>query len=548
MYMAILNVALNLLSNNTFRKAAGDVKVLNTTLGDTGGVLDLLKGKMDLTHKMMGFASASVLVSNFASGWKSAVGAVENLVGKVGAFAEQGDRIAKTSRLVGLSVKDYQAFGAAAKHAGMSTEEMDSALKKFNVNLGKARSGDKNAFRAFDAILGGRSLSEFKDSTSLLKEIANGYTNLSSAEQKAFVSQELFGRSGMKMTELLSGGGDQLQKLFDDYEALGGGFSEKGAKDAEAFDDALQDMRGSIESIKISVMQDLFPTFTDLFRTVQGFIKESGPQIKQQVGVIVGSVGNLVKSTLPYIPKVLGTVVKLVDTIGPGVLAIGAGFAGVLGVVLPIVPSLMAAASLISGPLVAGIGLAVVGFVAWKKAITSIIDNFDLLKSFIVDDIGGAIKDFGDKFVAVAGWIWSGFKSIFIEPWLEFFKSLPSMVSDLWNSFKSGVSELGEFLHDTFIRSVGSAVSGIKSILKNVPVLGSLFKDEEPVAYGEPDVERLRESTLGATAARSVTESRTTTTSRFAVDFKNMPRGVTVTPPDKGDFDCSRGYVLDGGF
>lgn len=548
MYMAILNVALNLLSGNTFRKAAGDVKVLNTTLGDTGGVLDRLKGKMDLTHKMMGFASASVLVSNFASGVKSAVGVVENLVGKVGAFAEQGDRIAKTSRLVGLSVKDYQAFGAAAKHAGMSTEEMDSALKKFNVNLGKARSGDKNAFRAFDAILGGRSLSEFKDSTSLLKEIANGYTNLASAEQKAFVSQELFGRSGMKMTELLSGGGDQLQKLFDDYEALGGGFSEKGAKDAEAFDDALQDMRGSIESIKISVMQDLFPTFTDLFQTVQGFIKESGPQIKQQVGVIVGSVGNLVKSTLPYIPKVLGTVVKLVDTIGPGVLAIGAGFAGVLGVVLPIVPSLMAAASLISGPLVAGIGLAVVGFVAWKKAITSIIDNFDLLKSFIVDDIGGAIKDFGDKFVAVAGWIWSGFKSIFIEPWLEFFKSLPSMVSDLWNSFKSGVSELGEFLRDTFIRSVGSAVSGIKSILKNVPVLGSLFKDEAPVAYDEPDVERLRESTIGATAARSVTESRTTTTSRFAVDFKNMPRGVTVTPPDKGDFDWSRGYVLDGGF
>ena len=548
MYMAILNVALNLLSGNTFRKAAGDVKVLNTTLGDTGGVLDRLKGKMDLTHKMMGFASASVLVSNFASGVKSSVGAVENLVGKVGAFAEQGDRIAKTSRLVGLSVKDYQAFGAAAKHAGMSTEEMDSALKKFNVNLGKARSGDKNAFRAFDAILGGRSLSEFKDSTSLLKEIANGYTNLASAEQKAFVSQELFGRSGIKMTELLSGGGDNLQKLFDDYEALGGGFSEKGAKDAEAFDDALQDMRGSIESIKISVMQDLFPTFTDLFQTVQGFIKENGPQIKQQVGVIVSSISNLVKSTLPYIPKVLGTVVKLVDIIGPGVLAIGAGFAGVLGVVLPIVPSLMAAASLISGPLVAGIGLAVVGFVAWKKAITSIIENFDLLKSFIVDDIGGAIKDFGDKFVAVAGWIWNGFKSIFVEPWLEFFKSLPSMVSDLWNSFKSGVSELGEFLRDTFIRSVGSAVSGIKSILKNVPVLGSLFKDEAPVAYGEPDVERLRESTLGATAVRSVTESRTTTTSRFAVDFKNMPRGVTVTPPDKGDFDWSRGYVLDGGF
>ena len=555
MYMAILNVALNLLSRNTFRKAAGDVKVLNTTLGDTGGVLDRLKGKMDLTHKMMGFASASVLVSNFASGVKSAVGAVENLVGKVGAFAEQGDRIAKTSRLVGLSVKDYQAFGAAAKHAGMSTEEMDSALKKFNVNLGKARSGDKNAFRAFDAILGGRSLSEFKDSTSLLKEIANGYTNLASAEQKAFVSQELFGRSGMKMTELLSGGGDKLQKLFDDYEALGGGFSEKGAKDAEAFDDALQDMRGSIESIKISVMQDLFPTFTDLFQTVQGFIKESGPQIKQQVGVIVGSVGNLVKSTLPYIPKVLGAVVKLVDTIGPGVLAIGAGFAGVLGVVLPIVPSLMAAASLISGPISAGVSLLVSlggSLVTLGGTIGSIIAGPVLMGLKVVLGIltGPVVGTVALIATGIISWgiaIKSAVDNVHLwgDAWDFVVGSVKQKFNDFIDFVWSGI--------DSLPGRVKGALNGILSMIRGIPLLGKIFGSDLTFNATTDEVADSMSSesavqTLGATAARSVTESRTTTTSRFAVDFKNMPRGVTVTPPDKGDFDWSRGYVLDGGF
>lgn len=510
--MAILNVSLNLLSGNSFKKAAGDVGVLNSVLGKTGGVLDGLKQKMDFTHKLMGFASASVLVSNFASGVKSAVGAVENLVGVVGSFANQGDKIAKTSRLVGLSVNDYQALGAAARHAGMSTEELDSALKKFNVNLGKARSGDKAAFKVFDAILGGRKVSDFKDSTELLKGVADGYAKLSTAEQKAFVSQELFGRSGLKMTEMLSGGSDAIQKMIEDFDALGGGFSEEGAKNAEAFDDALQDMRGTIESIKISVMQELFPTFTDLFKTVQAFVKDSGPKIKEQVGFVVNSVGGLVKSLLPYIPKVLGIVVKLVDLIGPGVLAILAGFTGILGVVIPIVPSLMAAASVISGPIVAGVGLAIVGIIAWKKAITSLINNFDMLKSFIVDDVWGAIKNFGEQFVAVAGWMWDGFKSIFIDPWIDFFNELP--------------------------KAIRSAVQGIKGFLSDVPLIGGLFSSGEPAQASAP--------ALGSTVGQMVSESHTTTTNRFSVDFKNMPKGVQVTAPEKGDFDYSRGYVLGG--
>ena len=37
-----------------------------------------------------------------------------------------------------------------------------------------------------------------------------------------------------------------------------------------------------------------------------------------------------------------------------------------------------------------------------------------------------------------------------------------------------------------------------------------------------------------------------TVTNRFSVDFKNVPRGVKVTPPKTGDFDFSFGSVLGG--
>lgn len=554
--MAILNVTLNLLSNNSFVKAAGDIKFVNSSLKETGGILDDIAKKEDHLKKIQIFSGLSTISTNVFSSLKSISDSVERTVGKIGEFASQGDRIAKTSRLVGLSVKDYQAFDQAARHAGMTTEEIDGALKRFNVNLGKARGGDSKSFKIFDSILGGKKLSEFKDSTSLLSAVADGYAKLGSAEQKAFVSQELFGKSGLKMTELLQDGGENLKNQLNSAIP---GFSEQGVKDAEEFNDALQDMNGTIGSIKISVMEGLFPVFTDLFKTVQSFVKENGSEIKKHLLTIFGSVSNLVKSLLPKIPSILESVIGMLDTVGPWIPAIATGIVALLPALSQIVIGVMAIkpviggiAAVISGPILGGIALVVAAVVSWGIAIKSIYDNWDMLKSFIIDDVGGAIIDFGNKFIAVAGWIWDGFKSIFINPWINFFKALPDAISDLWEGFKTGISEIGNLLYDTFIGSVKSAVSGIKSIIKSFPLFDKIFGDDDkPLLGGISSASAVSEpgsssSSLGASVARSVSESHTTTTSRFSVDFKNMPRGVQVTPPEQGDFDWSRGYVLGG--
>ena len=517
--MSVLNVALNLLSGNSFAKASGDVKLLGSKIKDTGDQFDKLKGKMNISSKLMGLASASSLISNFSSGIKNAVASVQSLVGTVGEYASQADRISKTSRLLGVTVQEYQALDQAARHAGMSTEEMDGALKKFNINLGKARSGDSKSLKAFDAILGGRNISEFKDTTSLLAAISDGYTKLGTAEQKAFVSQELFGKSGLKMSELLKDGGDELNKLLGSAIP---GFSEQGAKDAEAFNDALQDMQDTIGGIKNSLMQELFPVFTRLFTRIKEYITENGSAIKERFNGILDSVVKLVDGILPHIPKVLNVVIGLVDVIGPGTLAILAGFTGILGAVLPLVPSLMAVAGIISGPVAAGIALGVVGIIAWKNAISSVIDNFDMLKSFIVDDVGGAIAEWGREFVAVGEWI--------------------------WDSLKSGVSAVADFMYDRILGSINRAVSSIKSFLKDVPILGSFFGGGEGQSLRKigSSYSDGGQQSLGASVGQTVSETRTTTTSRFSVDFKNMPKGVQVTPPAQGDFDYSRGYVLGG--
>jgi len=540
--------------------------------GTVSGIGKIDSAISDL-HKKMKQTFAVAGVQMFASGIKSIGSSIKSAFDKSYGFAEEyarsGDKIAKTSRLVGLSVKDYQAFSSAAKHAGMSTEEMDSALRKFNVSLGKARSGDKTAFKMFDSILGGKKLADFKDTPSLIAAVADSYQKLGSAEQKAFVSQELFGKSGLKMAELLSQGDEGIKKLIADFESHGGGYSEEGAKNAEAFNDALQDVLETVNSLKISVAQELFPVFIDLFKSVQGFVKDNREELMPVVKEIFGRTAEYVKSLLPKIPAILNTILSIVQAIGPGTIVFVTSFVTILpaiGKILfglyqmgPIFKIIGVAvkgiftyghgllvgvkllAGLLGGPVLATIGLIVAAVVSWGIAIKSIYDNWNLVGDAI-DYVWGEIKD-------CVKWWADGIKSLIIDPFVNFFKSLPEAFSNLWDGFKSGILNIGSMLYDAIFGNIKAAITSVKSFVKGMPIIGSLFGDEEQPSVREASSgSSVPGSTpsLGSTVAKSVSETHTTTTSRFAVDFTNMPRGVQVTPPAQGDFDWSRGYVLGG--
>lgn len=518
--------------------------------------------------KFRGYASGiKDVFSGFSGIGHALTDPIKKQFGFVRGTALAGDHIAKTSRLVGMSVKNYQAFSSAAKHAGMSSEEMDGALRRFNVNLGKARGGDRTAFKMFDAILGGKALSDFKDTPSLIAAVADGYLKLGTAEQKAFVTQELFGRSGAKIAELLSQGDDGIKKLIVDFESHGGGFSEKGAKNAEEFEDALQDLSETFNSLKIKVAEEVFPTFTDLFKTVGSYIKNNSAEIIPKVREIFVGMTGFVKDLLPKIPVILDKILSVVDFIGPKTILIGTAFASILpsifsivlgvGTILPIIIKVFAAVNtvftyvrgiflcvkmlglLIGGPTLAAVGLVVGAVLVWGKVIKDIYDNWEMLTSFIIDDVIPPIRGF---FIDLAGTI-GDFCSMAADKFLGLFEGLGDVFLHIGQSimnFCSGaVSKIFGFVH-----KIREAFSGIFGGLPQK--LQSLFGLDEPLTFEGRDSSSAYSSSLGASVAQSISESHTTTTSRFAVDFKNMPRGVQVTPPDHGDFDYSRGYVLGG--
>lgn len=560
---------------NDISQVLGSVKELNL------GVKDIVLGmkglnsetkelnknvsESNLSKKLINLRAYSESLKDFVGSFKSLYSEISGYFSTIfhfaDSYAEKGDKIAKTSRMLGLSVKDYQAFSSAAIDAGMSVEEMDSALKKFSVNLAKARGGDKTMLHNFSKAIFGtggdlKALNSLKTTNDVLIALADGFSKYSTAEKKAFVASELFGKSGLKMSEILSQGGQSLKEFLDSYNR---GFSEEGARRAEEFTHELQMMLEEFEGIKIAVAQELFPTFKELFGEVLSMLRgEKGSELKKVFG-------KFVKDLLPRIPTILENIVRIVDFLTPEVVVAGGMILSMLPTVVSIGISLWAMKPLLFGiagfVLKIGSGLLkIVGLIGpvilWiKKSAIGLVLISNLLGGPVLLALGG-IAAFLVGMVAI---VYQFYKNWGM--WCSFVNhEMTDAVVKWWNQLKEVVSWAAEGVGSVF-RRIGEGVrdfvmGGLNTVYEYVQKIKSFLSG---IFGGLPDrlqsffglngstnVASSAQSTLGSSVAQAVMESNTTTTNRFSVDFKNMPRGVQVTAPDHGDFDYSRGYLLAG--
>ena len=515
-----------------------ETTIIKDSIINLGPVFKQFKKNVEGVERITKITGLGLALKDTFAGVKDIVGSSVNGIKKLYDFAEDyaksGDKIAKTSRLVGLSVKDYQALSYAAEDSGMSIEEMDSALKKFNVNLAKARGGDKTMLGNFSKALFGKDaspkkLAGLKTNRDVIVELASSYSKLKTSEEKAFVSSELFGKSGLKMAEILSQGGDSLEKFLDAYK---GGFSGTGAENAERFTHELQKMQKEFSDIKVSVMQDLFPTFIEIFKMVQGNLKENGTELKKSLkGVFIYAL-DFVKVVLPKIPKVLDNIVKIVKFLGPKL-------------------SIMVGSIIAFAPAISQI---LVGVIAFLPAIKSV--SLFLLKGFrifpMILSILPTILSVVSAISAVVGGTILG-PVLAISAVLVGIVAIVKQIYDnwdmLWNTsleeyFEASKAVFSDFCDWIYEKLGESMTKSIRDTLKSIPVFGRVAKFfMDDVDFSSVDAE-LSKNDIGGQAQDLI--QRQTVTNRFAVDFNNVPRGTNITPPPQGDFDWSRSYTLAG--
>lgn len=172
---------------------------------------------------------------------------VQAIVRFTASSVKMADAIGKASRAAGTSAEELQKLRFAFNELGGVTEQQtDSGLARFNKTLGDALAGSKSARDNFNQLgvairsAGGQAVSTQAALNSTLRALAA----IKSDAERASRAAELFGRElGPRMAASLKGGIGALEQT---KEQIAGLISDQTVRDAEALNDAYERLSKTI--------------------------------------------------------------------------------------------------------------------------------------------------------------------------------------------------------------------------------------------------------------------------------------------------------------
>lgn len=298
------------------------------SLGDTK------KATEEASQKTEALAETAVV------GYGKIAAAVATATVAVSAFAlktlksgiDAADQAGETAKRIGISVESYTQLGLVAELAGVRQETLTTALTAFARNSSKAENGAKALSATFERL--GIDLETYSKLSpeEKLFAVADALERMPPGFEKARTAQELFGRGGGVMVNVLEGGAQGLRAMMLEADALGVTISGKTAKDADRFNDALDKVSANLTKIRNESTKSVISGFAPLAEAFQKFVQNSGA-VEGAANTLIlvlkglGLAANLVGDIFSITGKVLGVIAASVVAIMRGEFREAAGIA-----------------------------------------------------------------------------------------------------------------------------------------------------------------------------------------------------------------------------
>lgn len=245
------------------------------------------------------------------------------IFGLASSTAQLGDDVAKTADKLGIKIGALQELRYAAERAGVSTSSFDQSLEKMQKNLGEASTGTGTAKDALEELgLSAKDLIKVSPEEAL-GIIADRMQGVETQAEKAALANDIFGRSGIGMLNMLRDGSRGLKDMREEARRTGYVLSEKAARDAEVFQDTLLDTQLVMKGLKNTVGAELMPVVTGAMRRVGDALIGN----REQVKVWATSFADGVETAIPVIGDVVTGIGRVTTVIG-GVVASTAEMVG----------------------------------------------------------------------------------------------------------------------------------------------------------------------------------------------------------------------------
>lgn len=203
------------------------------------------------------FASVSRGLSSVKNSLFSVQSAVTALVAGAGIskFADQVDNLAKTSRRLGLTVSELQSLQYAAEQTGVSSEQLTTALDRFNRNVSETALGTGIAKRSFEDL--GISVTDqqgvLRDTNDIFNDVSDAIQGVESPADRTRIAMDLFGRSGAALVNTLADGSGEINNLRTEFDSLTLELEQTTAYAVEAANDRFNRLSKSISSVAMNI-------------------------------------------------------------------------------------------------------------------------------------------------------------------------------------------------------------------------------------------------------------------------------------------------------
>lgn len=183
---------------------------MNAVIGALRVVLGLDTAQFQTGLKKTQSSMASFAISFGKGALTAAAGflSISAAIDQTNAAMEKMGQIADQSKAAGVGTDFFQAFGSQAQMAGVSIDQVSSALNTFNKNSGLAAAGKGKMVTALQALNPEllRNLQITRDQEERVRLAADAINAAGSASEKAAISSALFGDAGTKMVAVFEGG------------------------------------------------------------------------------------------------------------------------------------------------------------------------------------------------------------------------------------------------------------------------------------------------------------------------------------------------------
>ena len=179
---------------------------------------------------------------------------------------EIGSQLNDLSDKLGVGVKDLQAFQYAGSLVGVSAEGAAHSLGFLNKTMGAAITGNAEAKQAFDKFhisLKGAD-GKVRNSADVMEDLADKVEGAESHAEKTAIAIKFLGRQGASMLPLFTEGAKGIRKMYDEFEALGGGMSEDFVHQADEAGDQLTRLKFVSQILKSELAVALLPAITKI--------------------------------------------------------------------------------------------------------------------------------------------------------------------------------------------------------------------------------------------------------------------------------------------